>query len=50
MYMVISLKVVKENLIYVDDKKVIYGNVDFGVLNGDFIVGMYIFLYDIYVV
>uniref|UniRef100_K1QTF0 Uncharacterized protein n=1 Tax=Magallana gigas TaxID=29159 RepID=K1QTF0_MAGGI len=37
--MAISLKVVKENLTYVDDKKATHGNVDFGALNGDSIVG-----------
>lgn len=34
--MAISLKVVKENLTYVDDKKATHGNVDFGALNGDY--------------
>lgn len=38
--MAISLKVVKENLTYVDDKKASHGNVDFGALNGDSIVGI----------
>lgn len=45
-----SLKVVKENLTYVDDKKASHGNVDFGALNGDSIVGihMYTLSHDIY--
>lgn len=48
--MAISLKVVKENLTYVDDKKASHGNVDFGALNGDSIVGihMYTLSHDIY--
>lgn len=46
--MAISLKVVKENLTYVDDKKATYGNVDFNALNGDSIVGMYTLSHDIY--
>lgn len=46
--MAISLKVVKENLTYVDDKKATHGNVDFGALNGDSIVGMYTLSHDIY--
>lgn len=36
--MAISLKVVKENLTYVDDKKATHGNVDFGALNGDLLL------------
>lgn len=43
-----SLKVVKENLTYVDDNKATYGNVDFDALIGDYFVVMYTLSDDIH--